>query len=85
MIKLTRRGCVFSISLDNRIMLLEIKSLSSLHGEELDLAEVINAALKGYLPSLLASMHRISRDEKLAGIGRMIDELESELYEESSD
>jgi len=84
MIRFTRRGCIFSIDLENRIMLLELSSISSRLDEKLDLAEVINAALKGYLPSVLASFNRLARDEDLITLKEKMEELESELDEDDS-
>ncbi len=84
MIKLTRQRCTFSIHPDNRIMLMEILSLSSQLEEELDLAEVINSALKNYLPSTLTSLHRITMDEELAEVNAMIKKLDSEFHGNAS-
>ena len=83
MIRFTRRRCIFSIDFENRVMLLELSSLSSRLDEKLDMAEVINAALKSYLPSVLASFNRIAMDEDLISLKEEMKELEAELDEDA--
>ncbi len=65
MVKPGRKYCTFPLTTENRIMLLEIRTLLSGCDSGIELAEIINSALKGYLPSIISTLKRIRSDREL--------------------
>ncbi len=85
MIRLHRNSCTFPIDTENRIMLLEIKTLLSRLDEGMELSDIVNAALKNYLPSLLSALRRIRTDREMAMLYKGICALETECHVDISD
>lgn len=84
MSKTCRKYCTFRLSLENRIMLLEIKARSVRMEQKFDENEIINWALKQSLPTLLATIERIGMDEDLALLHEHIRMLEKDVLREDS-
>jgi hypothetical protein len=80
MIKLHRNSCTFHLSPDNRIMLLEIRTILSCFDEEMEQSDIMNAALRSYLPSLLQALKSIKTDKELGMLYKSVLSLEAECH-----
>ncbi len=78
MIKLDRNPCTFQPNPENRIMLLEIRTILSCLDEEMEQSDIMNAALRSYLPSLLSTLKSIKADEELGMLYKSVRRLEAE-------
>ncbi len=78
MIKPDRKECTFRLSRENRIMLLDIMARSSRIGQAFNENEIINSALKDFLPALLSRLEKIGMDEDLVLLREHIRMLEEE-------
>ncbi len=82
MIKPGRKDITFPLTTENRIMLLEIRTILSACNEDIELSEIINSALKSYLPSVLSSLRRIKSDNDLNLLYDTLRLLEEEYHAE---